>query len=318
MTRAEALDRCRESFRRQAWGEAYAQLSAADREAPLELEDLERLAVAAYLIGRDRESVEVWARAHQAWARRGAAARAARCAFWLAFGLLNKGELARGGGWVDRAQRLLDDAGLDCVEQGRLRYLVALRSVFEGDAAAAQVAFSEAAETGERFRDVELTTLARIGQGRCLIYLGEIATGVALLDEAMVAVTAGEVSPIAVGDAYCTVIEGCQELFDLRRAHEWTAALNHWCDAQPDLVLYRGQCLVHRAELLALHGAWSDALGELQRALDRLAQLASPRVIGEALYLQAEIHRLRGEFAPAEEAYRQANQVGREPQPGLA
>ncbi|MGH2583690.1 MAG: DNA-binding response regulator, partial [Dehalococcoidia bacterium] len=318
MTTANALDRGREAFRWQAWGDAYAELSAADHDSPLTPEDLERLAVAAYLVGRDEESVDVWARAHHEWARRGDTERAARCAFWLAFALLNKGELARGGGWVDRAQRLLDGSGLDCVEQGRLRYLSALRQVFEGDAAAGHAGFAQAAAIGERFRDLELTTLARIGQGRCLIYLGEIATGVALLDEAMVAVTAREVSPVAVGDAYCTVIEGCQELFDLRRAHEWTAALSHWCDAQPDLVLYRGQCLVHRAELMQLHGAWSDAMDELQRALDRLAQPAGPRVLGAALYLKAELHRLRGEVGKAEEAYRQANRMGREPQPGLA
>jgi DNA-binding CsgD family transcriptional regulator len=318
MAAATALERGQASFDRHAWGDAYTQLSAADCEQPLEPEDLERLAAAAYLTGRDENSVDLWARAHHAWVRLGDTARAARCAFWLAFGLLNKGELARGGGWVDRAQRLLDKGGPDCVEQGRLRYLRALRSVFEGDVVAGHAAFSQAIEIGERFRDLELTTLARISQGRCLIYLGEIAEGVALLDEAMVAVTAREVSPIAVGDAYCTVIEGCQELFDLRRAHEWTAALSHWCDSQPDLVLYRGQCLVHRAEIMQLHGAWSDAMDEVQRALDRLLEPVGSRVLGAAVYLKADIHRQRGEFAKAEEAYRQANQLGREPQPGLA
>jgi DNA-binding CsgD family transcriptional regulator len=310
-----AIDRGREAFERHAWGDACLHLSEADVEHPLELEDLERLAVATYLVGRGEDSVEAWTRAHHECARLGEVARAARCAFWLAFGLLNKGELARGSGWVDRAQRLLDDAGLDCVEQGYLRYPIALRAIFEGDGATAHAAFTEAGRIGDRFGDAELVTLARVGVGRCLIYMGEVAEGVGLLDEAMVAVTAREVSPIAVGDVYCTVIEACQELFDLRRVHEWTAALSHWCESQPDLVLYRGQCLVHRAEIMLLHGAWPDALEEAVRACERLADESA---VGSAFYQQAELHRMRGEFEKAEAAYRRANELGREPQPGLA
>ena len=140
----------------------------------------------------------------------------------------------------------------------------------------------------------------------------------ALLDEAMVAITAHEVSPAAVGDLYCTVIEGCQEVFDVRRAQEWTAALSRWCDSQPELVLYRGQCLVHRAELMLFGGAWVDAVAEVQRACDRLARPTSQPALGAAHYVRAELHRLRGEFAEAEVAYRKANQWGRQPQPGLA
>lgn len=315
---AEEVSRGRDAFNRQAWRRAYEDLAGADRNEPLEIDDLERLASAAYLIGRNDESSDVWARAHQECARIGEVARAARCAFWLAFALLNNGELARGGGWVDRAQRLLDGRRLDCVEQGYLRYASALRSVFSGDVGAALEGFSQAAGMGERFLDAELTTLARVGQGRCLIYVGRIDEGVALLDEAMVAVGAQEISAIAVGDAYCTVIEGCHELFDIRRAHEWTAALTRWCDAQPDLVLYRGQCLVHRAEIMKLRGAWSDALEESTRALGRLANPTGPRVSGTASYLQGELHLLRGELAEAEEAFRAANTLGHDPQPGLA
>ncbi len=313
-----AVDRGRASFGRQAWGDAWSQLSAADHDAPLELEDLERLAVAAFLVGRDEESVDVWARAHHVCIRLGDAARAARCAFWSAFVLLNKGQLARGGGWIHRAQRLLDQNERDCVEQGYLRYAASLRLVFEGDPAGARVGFAEAAGVGDRFHDPELGALARVGQGRCLIHLGEIAEGMALLDDAMVAVTAREISPTAVGDLYCTVIEGCQEVFDVRRAQEWTAALSRWCEAQPELVLYRGQCLVHRAELMLLRGAWSDARIEVQRACDRLARPTGQPVLGAAYYVRAELHRLRGEFAEAEKAYRQAHRWGRQPEPGLA
>ena len=304
----------RAAFERKAWGDACRQLFAADQENRLALEDLERLAVAACLVGRAEESVDAWTRAHLEAARLGDVARAARCAFWLAFGLLNRGDLARGGGWVDRAQRLLDDAGLDCVEQGYLRYPVALRAIVEGDGGAAHAAFMKSAEIGERYGNAELVTLARVGVGRCLIYMGDIAAGVGLLDEAMVAVTARELSPIAVGDVYCTVIEACQELFDLGRVHEWTAALSQWCESQPDLVLYRGQCLVHRAEIMLLNGTWPDAMEEAVRACERLKDEPA---VGAAFYQRAELHRMRGEFDEAEDAYRRANELGREPQPGL-
>jgi DNA-binding NarL/FixJ family response regulator len=314
----DGIERGRDAFDRQAWERAYQQLSAAAEEEPLEVADLERLAAAAYLAGYGEESSDLWAQASQECARIGEVARAARCAFWLAFALLNGGELARGGGWIDRAQRLLDERRLDCVEQGYLRYGAALRAVFSGDVAVALTGFQEAAGMGERYHDVELTTLARIGKGRCLIYSGEVAVGVALLDEAMVAVGANEVSAVAVGDAYCTVIEGCRELFDVARAREWTAALSRWCDAQPELVLYRGQCLVHRAEILRLRGEWDEALDEVERALARLADPASPRILGAAAYVRAEVRRVRGEFASAEDAYREAAEHGHQPQPGLA
>ena len=114
------------------------------------------------------------------------------------------------------------------------------------------------------------------------------------------------------------MIDGCQEVFDLRRAQEWTSAFSRWCDAQPDLVLYRGQCMVHRAELTLLRGAWSNAVTEAQQACDRLAAPTSQTALGAAYYVRAELHRLRGDFTEAEKAYRKANQAGRQPQPGLA
>jgi DNA-binding NarL/FixJ family response regulator len=301
-----------------AWGEAFDLLSAADLDSPLGAEDLERLAVAAYLVGRDQETEDAWTRAHREWLRRGETGRAVRCAFWLGLGLQLRGEAARVGGWLARARRLVDQADPDCVERAYVIGWDATLSLLQGDAAAAYADYERAAKIAERFLDPDLEVLSPLGRGQALIHMGHITEGMSLLDEAMVAVTAGDVSPILTGLAYCIVILECQHVFDLRRAHEWTAALSRWCDANADLVPYRGQCLVHRAEIMRRRGEWSHARDEVLRARTRLSEPPGQLALGMALYELAEQHRLRGEHVQAESVYAQAGQCGRDPQPGLA
>jgi DNA-binding CsgD family transcriptional regulator len=311
---AGSVDHGREAFERRAWRDAYTHLAA---DGPLEAGDLERLAVAAYLVGRDDESARAWERAHVAWVEQGDPDRAARCAFWLAFGLLLRGEMAPANGWLARAARLIDDGGADGVARGYLQVVVNLEAIEGGDLETAAAAADEIVEVAERFDDDDLRALGMLCRGEAALASGEVPRGMRLLDETMVAVTTGEVSPVPAGIVYCAVIEACLNAFDLRRAAEWTEALDRWCGAQSDLVPYRGQCLVHRSELLQAHGAWTDALSEAERAGHWLSEPVHP-ALGRALYQQGELHRVRGDLAEAERAYRAASRQGREPAPGLA
>src|SRR5690606_14848984 len=211
----------RAAFARQAWGDAHALLSAAP---DLEPEDLERLAVAAYLVGRDDESTVAWERAHGAWARLGETDRAARCAGWLGPGLLLRGEVARAGGWFARASRLLDEAGLNSATRGYLQVPAALDALERGDVAAAEDLADEAVATARRFGDPDLLALGVLTLGEAALARGDTTAGMRLLDEVMVAVTAGEVAPVPAGIVYCAVVDACMRVSDLRRAAEWTGA----------------------------------------------------------------------------------------------
>jgi len=315
MADTETLRQARQSFEQKAWADSYRLFEAADRETDLEPQDLERLATAAHLTGQDDEGEAFRERAHQAFLARGDREGAARSAFWLAFGLLQRGARAAASGWLARAARILDETHLDSVVRGYLLIPSAVQQIAQGDPAAGLATLNRTAEIAERFADRDLASLACHGRGRALIRLGRIAQGLALLDEAMVAVIAGEVSPMLAGDVYCSVLEGCQETFDLPRAYEWTASLARWCEAQPDLVRYRGECLLYRAEILQLRGQWKEAAIDAAHACELLI---SRPAAGAAFYRLGEIHRLRGEFAKAEAAYTHANERGRKPQPGLS
>jgi DNA-binding NarL/FixJ family response regulator len=307
----------RGSFERRLWGDAFAELSAARRERPLEVEELERLAVAAYMVGDDDASEEAWVAAHQEWLRRGDPERAARCAFRHALGLFFRGDLAPARGWVARGGRVLEERRGDSVEQAWLLMLTALPQLFAGDADAGS-SFVEAGAIADRSADPDAAMFARLGRGYALILGGSVAEGTAQLDEAMVAVTADEVSPLLAGIGYCQVIALCQAVFDLRRAREWTEALTRWCDAQPGIVPFRGNCLVHRCEIFRLRGSWADARDSARRACERLTGPPAWDTLGSAYYQLAEIQRLQGEPAEAEESYRRASLAGRDPEPGIS
>src|SRR5262249_60580780 len=111
----------------------------------------------------------------------------------------------------------------------------ALGGLGGGDVGAALRASAQRTATGERFGEADLLGLARSLEGRVRLGVGQVRDGLALLDEAMLAATSGELSALVTGLVYCIAVEGCQQVYALDRAREWTLALGAWCDSQPEL-----------------------------------------------------------------------------------
>ena len=316
MTSPDVLERGLEAFAQQRWREAFDALTAADAETELAADQISHLATAAILIGDD-SGTDTATRAHEAFLRAGDDAGAARAAVWIGMHLMDQHERARAGGWFARAQRIVD-AGGDAESVGGLLLIPqALRALYGGDPSGALGMFSQALAIGERFGDHDAIALGRLGLGQTKVSIGDTEAGFALFDEVMVAVTAGELSPVPSGIAYCAVIGTCQIAFDISRAREWTVALDRWCSAQPDMVAFSGQCQAHRASLYRLHGAWQDAFEAATAAMEHARRGDRDASYG-AWYEQGEIQRLRGDLDAAEESYRRASETGYPPEPGRA
>jgi DNA-binding CsgD family transcriptional regulator len=232
----------------------------------------------------------------------------AMSALWVGLHLLLRGEKGQAAGWLARAQRLLEREERDCVEHGYLLLPVVWQHILARDWEAGYITAARAAEISERFNEKDLTACARHLQGRIRIHQGHVSEGLALLDEMMLPVIAGELSPLVTGFIYWNAIDSCRRIYALDRVSEWTQAWARWRKVQRETVAFTDDCAMHRAEMLYLSGAWADAIEET-RAFSQTAA---------AFYLRADMHRLRGELPEAEEAYRGASRLGGDPQPGLA
>lgn len=312
------LVRGREAFERRDWAVAYARLAEADADQPLPANALSMWATAAHLLGRTDACLRVLQRAFTQHVAAGEVERAVRCCFWLGVTHMFAGDMAVAGGWWGRGWRLLAEFGDETAERGYLLVPQAMHKATTGDAAAAAEIAEEVERLGRRFDDADLVAFGMHTRGRALLYLDRVPEGVAIMDEALVGITAGEVSPVIAGMVYCSTIEACQEISDFDRARQWTKVLTRWCDEQPDLVPYTGQCALHRGQLMRLHGALPDAIEELRLASHRYALSGAVYASGLADYERGEVHRMRGEHDAAEAAYKEASAHGCEPQPGLA
>jgi DNA-binding CsgD family transcriptional regulator len=299
--------------------ESFAAFAAADAEKGLEPDDLVEWARTAYMLGRDDDYVAALERAHHGFVDDARLPQAALCAFWIGHNMLFRGRPSKADGWFAVGSRLVERHGAECVARGYLLVPTWLRQMGSGDWQGGFETAREAADIGERAGDPDLLWLARDEQARALVHLGRIDQGIRLVDEALVVVESGLLSPIVSGIVYCNTIAFCRDTYQYQRASEWTDGLTGWCERQPQMVAHHGLCLVHRAEVLQLRGSWELALRESQTAAARftagaLNQIAS----GKARYRAAEIHRLQGRLVDAERGYEDANRCGCSPQPGLA
>jgi DNA-binding CsgD family transcriptional regulator len=313
----DALARGREAYTQRRWLQAYESLSSADEVSPLGAEDLELIAIAAFMLGRDDDAVAHLERAHQQYLHRGETLRAVHCAVWTCLNLATRGQIGPATGWLGRAQRLLEREPGETALHGYLLLPLVFRHEASGDFAKAADIAAEATAIAERHGDRDLFALAVQAEGFMLIKDGRVGEGLALLDEGMVAVTAEDLSPVVTGIVYCGVILACQEVYEVRRAREWTLALTRWWEQQPEMVAFTGRCMVHRAEIMQLSGAWRNALETVRLAAQRFVETRN-KAAGLAYYREGELLRLQGEFAAAEAAYREASRFGWQPQPGLA
>ena len=292
--------------------------SAGDRGTDPRVDELERQATSACLTGADDDTDALWIRAHNECLKNEDAHRAARCIFWLVLDLFNRGEWARGNGWLARGLHLLQHTSPGSA-LGLLSVLEARNHLRQGDVEAAGVSANRAWEIAIEVNDLDLNVFSRLALALVLTRRGQFTEAASLFDEIMVGVTVDHVSPIAVGVVYCAVIDACHSRLDIGRAREWTAALDRWCQMQPRMVAFQGKCMVHRTEILRQSGDWTAALAEAEQACAWSGAHANSfrYPAGAAFYELAEIHRLRGDMADAEAAYLQAGEKGHAPEPGL-
>lgn len=310
-----SVEKARKAAERHAWRETYEAYGKADADELVPL-DLERYADAAWWTGRLDEAIALRERSYAGFNAAGDKLGAARLALTLSWDQLNRGAFAISRGWFANAERLLD--GLpEAAEHGYLALSRGMKALMaEGDIPAALTSLDLALEIARRAGDRDTQVLALVGTGKAHVLRGEVDKGLSILDEASTSAVSGELRPFATGLVYCATISSCQDVGDFRRAAEWTAAANRWCDDE-DMNGFPGACRIHRAEILRLNGDWPQAEKTALAACGELQDF-DRRITGGGYYEVGEIRRRRGDFAAADEAFRTADELGRPPQPGLA
>jgi DNA-binding NarL/FixJ family response regulator len=298
-----------------SWDAVYHRLTGADLKT-LSVAELEKLAEAAFWLGKPRESIAARQRAYAAYRDAGEVTNATKTAWLLFHNYFDLDETAAASGWLKRAHRHAEAIPGE-VESGYVALADAEWAAYQEDPDRALECAVQATETGRRFADPDLEGLGLATQGGLLIARGDVPAGLDRLDEALVAVLSDELSPFATGWVYCVLLYTCEELGDVRRAAEWTDLAVRWCEQRGQDSWYPGLCRLHQCEVQSWRGEWTVAEAQAIRAAEELAPFGD-YLVAEGQYVAGEIRRRKGEFKAAEEAFRHAHRYGRDPQPGLA
>ena len=311
----DVVETARSAAERYAWREAYEAYTSTT-QSDLTPADLELFAEAAWWSGRPDEAISLRERSYGGFSSGEDRLSAARLALKLADDHVGRGLFAVAHGWFANAERLLEGQP-ESAEHGVLMLMRGIKALFvEGDLPGAISEFDGALELSQRLGDRDTNALALVGKGRALVKSGDVEQGLALLDEATASAVCGELRPFSTGLVYCVTISSCQDLGDYRRAAEWTEVANRWCD-RLDVTGFPGACRIHRAEIMRMRGEWPQAEKQAIAACEELYDF-DRHITAGGYYEIGEIRRRRGDFAAALESYAKADELGRDPEPGLA
>lgn len=298
------------------WREALDLFQRAQHNGQLSGLDLEKMAEAAFFAGQAALAIESKERAFKVYQAAGERARAAFIAIDLCREYAYKGQASISAAWLRRGERLLEGEP-ESFAHGYLALAHAEAARGQGQAVEALEAAERAVRIGTESGDADLLAQGLVSLGSVKIAGGDVAEGLELLEEATVSAVNGELSPIFTGVTLCQMISVCRDLADYARAGEWTEATERWCEKQ-SISGFPGICRIHRAEVVALAGAWERAEEELVRATRELAAYNATPPVADGFYAIAQIRFRRGDLEGAEAALREAHSLGRSPQPLLA
>ncbi len=298
------LDRGRVALVEGRWRQARRAFEAAlEREETAEA--LEGLALAGWWLDAAATVFDSRQLAYRLYLERGERAAAARVAVWLAWDYSAfRGDRAIANGWLRRAHRLLEGAAAPA-ERSWLAAREGSMALDDGDCAAALAHARTATRAANRAGSVDLELVGRALEGVARVTAGDLAAGMAGLDEVIAAILAGEARDrIAIALASCHAVHACELVRDQARATQWCESLRGWASdwrLRPLLA----SCRTRYASMCIWRGEWEEAERELLTA-DAEFAASRPGMAADGVVRLAELRRKQGRLEEAAKLFAEA------------